>query len=56
MSGVTSVCPDCDEQVTLRGPIALGRLVSCPNCGARLEIVETVPVELDFADEDEEED
>jgi len=31
--------------------------VTCPNCGADLEIVETIPVELDwyYEDEDEEE-
>jgi hypothetical protein len=54
-------CPDCGEKFELRGPFRLGRRVTCPNCEADLEIVETVPVELDWyyeddTDDDEEED
>jgi alpha-aminoadipate carrier protein LysW len=57
----TATCPDCGEKVTLRGEIRLGQEVICPNCDAELEVVETDPVELDWAyddeyDEDEDED
>ena len=53
-------CPDCGENITLRGPVRVGKEVTCPHCEAELEIVETEPVELDWAyddvDEDENED
>jgi len=48
-------CPDCGEEITLKGKVRLGQQVVCPNCGAELEVVETVPVELDWAYEEEEE-
>lgn len=56
-----AVCPDCGEAVTLRGSVRLGQEVVCPHCDAELEVVETEPLELDWAyddydydDEDEE--
>jgi len=50
-----ATCPDCGEKISIQGEIRLGREVTCPNCEAELEIVETVPVELDWVyDEDEE--
>lgn len=49
----TAECPDCGEKVTLRGAVALGQRVTCPHCEAVLEVVETDPVELDWAEEDE---
>ena len=55
----TAECPDCGEKITLRDPVELGQLVTCPNCEAELEVVETNPVELDWVyeewDEEEEE-
>jgi alpha-aminoadipate carrier protein LysW len=54
-----AVCPDCGETVTLRGSVRLGKEVVCPHCDAELEVVETDPLELDWAyddyDDDEEE-
>ena len=52
----TAECPDCGTEVTLKGPFKIGRRVTCPNCEADLEIVETVPVELDWYYEEETED
>ena len=54
-------CPDCGERIRIGGTIRLGREVVCSNCDAELQIVETDPVELDWAtddydDEDEDED
>jgi len=49
-------CPDCGEKVRIEGKIFVGREVVCPECDAVLEIVDTEPVELDWAYEDEDED
>lgn len=51
-----SRCPDCGEKVRIEGKIFVGREVVCPECDAVLEIVDTEPVELDWAYEDEDED
>ena len=53
-------CPDCGENIILRGTIRVGKQVTCPHCEAELEIIEMDPVELDWTydddDWDEEED
>lgn len=49
-------CPDCGEKIALQGPIEIGRRVTCPNCEADLEVVETVPVELDWYYEEQPDD
>jgi lysine biosynthesis protein LysW len=51
MKMVAAICPDCGEEINLKGKIELGRQVTCPYCEAELEIVETVPVELDWRSE-----
>lgn len=48
-----ATCPDCGEKIAIRGTIRIGQEVICPNCDAELEIVETEPVELDWAYEDD---
>jgi lysine biosynthesis protein LysW len=50
-----ATCPDCGLKVPLEGQIWLGREVTCPHCEAELEVVETVPVELDWLYEDDDE-
>jgi lysine biosynthesis protein LysW len=52
----TAECPDCGEKVPVKAPVELGQRVVCPNCQADLEVVETVPVELDWHYEEEPED
>lgn len=49
---VTAVCPDCGEDIELKGKVTLGRKVTCPNCDAELEVVETSPIELDWAEDE----
>ena len=48
----TSECPDCGEKVPVRLPVEMGQRVLCPNCQAALEVVETVPLELDWVYEE----
>jgi len=52
----TAECPDCGEKVPVAAPIELGQRVICPNCKADLEVVETVPLELDWYYEEPPED
>ncbi|MCJ7513130.1 MAG: hypothetical protein MUO23_09215 [Anaerolineales bacterium] len=42
-------CPECAGQVHFSHPPGLGQRARCPKCGARLEVVESSPVELDWA-------
>jgi lysine biosynthesis protein LysW len=44
-------CPACGEKIALRGAVKIGRRVTCPLCESELEVVETIPVELDWYDE-----
>jgi lysine biosynthesis protein LysW len=46
-------CPDCGEKISLRGEVHLGRKIICPDCDAELEVVETSPLQLDWAYEDD---
>lgn len=46
-------CPDCGEDITLRGTIRVGKQVTCPHCEAELEIIEADPVELDWTYDDD---
>ena len=41
-------CPDCGQPVELDEPEA-GQVLSCPNCRARLEVLNLEPIELDWA-------
>jgi alpha-aminoadipate carrier protein LysW len=45
-------CPDCEDKITMRGPIEWGQQVVCPHCGTDLEVINTDPVELDWVYED----
>ena len=56
VQSVTVECPDCAEKFVMKGEIWLGKKISCPHCTAELEVVETTPVELDWAYDDEYED
>lgn len=59
-------CPDCEEPIRLNVQPRVGQPITCRSCGAELEVIETSPLELDWAydgpvedwneDEDEEED
>lgn len=59
-------CPDCEEPIRLGVQPQIGQRITCRSCGAELEVIESSPLELDWAydgpvedwdgDEDEEDD
>lgn len=60
-----AMCPECEADVEVdEDDVEKGDLISCPECGSHLEVTSVVPVELDVApeenedelDEDEDED
>ena len=44
-----ATCPSCDEDVNVPGKVRLGAVIVCPRCAARLEVISTAPLELDWA-------
>jgi lysine biosynthesis protein LysW len=46
-------CPECDAEVSLGKSVKLNQRITCHNCGAFLEVVDTNPIELDWAFDDE---
>jgi alpha-aminoadipate carrier protein LysW len=47
-------CPQCGFEINLGSQPKLGKLVTCKECGAELEVVWLDPLELDWPiDEDE---
>lgn len=53
-AALTAYCPDCDSEIYFSKRPALGQTVICKECNAHLEVVETDPIELDWALEEEE--
>jgi alpha-aminoadipate carrier protein LysW len=47
-------CPECAGEVSLPDDIMEGEIVSCPDCGVELEVVNVDPPLLDLAPEEEE--
>lgn len=50
-----ATCAECDEEMEVSDRARVGQRVVCPNCGARLEVVSSNPLELDPAYDEEEE-
>jgi alpha-aminoadipate/glutamate carrier protein LysW len=49
-------CPECEAIVDIdEDEVEEGEVVSCPECGVDLEVVNTNPLELNLLDEEEEE-
>lgn len=42
-------CPDCEDTIQLGDRPRVGQRVTCRSCGAELEVIETTPLELDWA-------
>ena len=53
LASCSMILPDCGATITLKGPIKVGRRVACTHCEADLEVVETIPLELDWYYEEE---
>ena len=53
---VVACCPDCDGDIMLSPTPKVGKALTCPHCGADLEVIGVDPVELDWAYEDSDED
>jgi alpha-aminoadipate carrier protein LysW len=54
-----AICPACDAEIDEVEDAEKGEIVSCPDCGVDLEVVDINPVELEVVsdiDEDDEED
>lgn len=47
----TSKCPECDADVAVGADAVKGEIVSCPDCGAELEVTATAPLALALAPE-----
>ena len=52
----TALCPDCDQKIVIGPKPKKGQWVSCPHCNADLEIISLSPLELDWAQYDDDED
>ncbi len=50
-----ALCPECEASLDLGDEIEEGQRVDCPECNAKLEVVNTNPVELDLVAKDKEE-
>jgi len=50
----SGTCPECEADVHVDEDVDKGEIVSCPDCGAELEVVGLDPIELDLAPEEEE--
>lgn len=51
---LTATCPECEADITLPAGVMVNELISCPDCGAELEVLNLDPVEVGAAPEVEE--
>ena len=50
-----AVCPECEAGIEIdEFDVDKGEIISCPECGIDLEVVGMSPLELDLAQQDEE--
>ena len=49
----TSICPECSEEVYVEADCEQGDIVTCDECGSRLEVAGLDPVELDLRAEED---
>lgn len=47
-------CPECESLVEIEvDDVEEGQIVTCPECGVDLEVVNTNPIELDLAEDED---
>ncbi len=51
---MTAECPECVGELPLAGDILKGEILTCPDCGAELEVTGINPIELELAPQVEE--
>lgn len=51
-SSATATCPSCDTNIRLHGKLQIGQMITCPECGDVLEVVQLNPFKLDWAFEE----
>jgi len=44
----TTICPECNEDVYVDADSEQGDIVTCDECGSRLEVVGLDPIEVDL--------
>lgn len=42
-------CPECEAEISFERMPQLGHMFNCPHCDTRIEVIETKPLELDWA-------
>ena len=47
-------CPVCGGEVPTEAEVVIGELLTCPDCGSELEVLEVSPLKLGEAPETEE--
>ncbi len=47
-------CPICDADVPLDSTVELNELLTCPDCGSELEVVNLNPLQVEEAPQEEE--
>ncbi|MEX1018594.1 MAG: hypothetical protein WDZ49_02990 [Litorilinea sp.] len=50
---ITFHCLECDEDLAINDAVTLGQKISCMYCSAEFEVVAVDPLEVDWADEEE---
>lgn len=51
----TAACPECAAEIELDTEnVMAGEIIDCPDCGVELEVVNTNPLTLELAPEEEE--
>lgn len=48
----TGICPECEEEIYVDPEIEEGETVDCEECGVKLEVLSTSPIELRAVEED----
>jgi alpha-aminoadipate/glutamate carrier protein LysW len=54
---MAATCPECDSDIDIdEADVDIGDELSCSECGALLSVATIAPLELELADDDDEED